>query len=92
MPYSSVVVASDTQTMSDATYAPSRTTTTMAFARNHHQNSLRLARPSKRAYFFQNRVNASRNPAPYHGAQSGGAPLSSRGIGSCCWYCGYGCG
>ncbi|GGL66498.1 hypothetical protein GCM10009706_01170 [Curtobacterium citreum] len=60
----------------------------IAFARNQYQNSLRLARPSNRAYFFQNRVKASRNPMPYQGAQRGGAPLASRGIGPAGTYCG----
>ncbi len=53
VPYSSVVVASDTHTISDATYAPSRTTTTMAFARYHHQTHCGSRDPSKRAYFFR---------------------------------------
>ena len=30
----------------------------MTLARNHHQNSLRLARPWKVAYFFKKRVKA----------------------------------
>ena len=55
------------------------TNSTIAFARTHHQYSLRLARPSNRAYFFQNRAAALGNEMPYQGAHRGGAPSGPTG-------------
>src|SRR5689334_2128617 len=43
-------------------------------ARNHHQNSLRLARPWNIAYFLKNRANACPKLAPRSGASSGAWP------------------
>ncbi len=57
----------------------------MALARIQYQNSLRLARPSNRAYFAKKRLNASRNPMPYQGAHSGGTPSGPTGTCCCGW-------
>ncbi|GAA3689990.1 hypothetical protein GCM10022204_01030 [Microlunatus aurantiacus] len=48
------------------------TLTTMPLASIHHQNSLRLARPEKVAYFWKTRFTAGTKAMPECGQSSGG--------------------